>query len=312
MQHQFHGNAKLIKLMPPRLLYRFIVKEHYDIVVSYLEGPTARVISGCIYPDSKKVYWIHTTILTPQMFKLGFMTVNGARNAYTKASKVVGVSKAVVESFRKYLNSDKTSVATYYNVNDSASIIAMAAEPVDMGFPNETLKVCSVGKLQKVKGFERLIHVHKRLSEEGIKHCVLILGEGDQRRELEKLITDNKVNETFKLMGFCENPYKYMVKCDLYVCSSYREGLSTAVTEALILGVPVVSTCCAGANELLGQNNDFGIVCENDENGIYEGLKQLLTDNERLNYYKRKAAERGRQFNSLETTRKIEDMFEQL
>ena len=64
----------------------------------------------------------------------------------------------------------------------------------------------------------------------------------------------------------------------MFVCSSRREGFSTAVTEALLLGIPVVSTNCSGAYELLGRNNEYGIVTENSEEGIYEGMKRLLSD----------------------------------
>ena len=312
MKHQFHGNAKLIQTIPPSFLYRFIVKDRYDIVVSYLEGPTARIISGCIYPDSKKVYWIHTTILNYRMFKLGFLTVGGARRAFSNASKIVGVSNEVNKSFCKYFDNNRISVETYHNVNDTDSILTKASESVNFMFPDGVPKICSAGKLQKVKGFERLIYAHKRLLEEGIKHYIIILGDGDQRKELEKLIIENRVAETFKLIGFCENPYKYMSKCDAYVCSSYREGLSTSVTEALILGLATVSTSCAGAKELLGENNEYGIVCENSEKGIYESIKSLLVDKELMHYYKQRALERGTQFDALKTTRDIETMFENL
>lgn len=60
----------------------------------------------------------------------------------------------------------------------------------------------------------------------------------------------------------------------MYVCSSRREGFSTAVTEALIVGTPVVSTNCSGAYELLGKNNEYGIVTENNEDALYEGIKK--------------------------------------
>ena len=53
------GNSKLMKLLTPVQLHKLCVKEHYDIEVSYLEGPSARVISGCQDPDTKLVSWIH-------------------------------------------------------------------------------------------------------------------------------------------------------------------------------------------------------------------------------------------------------------
>ena len=53
------GNSRLMKLLTPQQLHRLCVKEHYDIEVSYLEGPSARVISGCPDPSTKLVSWIH-------------------------------------------------------------------------------------------------------------------------------------------------------------------------------------------------------------------------------------------------------------
>ena len=77
-KHQFRGNSVLFSLLPSRLLYRMIVKERYDVVVSYLEGPAARVVSGCPYKDSKKVYWIHIELGDRHKFKVGFRTFSQA------------------------------------------------------------------------------------------------------------------------------------------------------------------------------------------------------------------------------------------
>ena len=103
-----------------------------------------------------------------------------------------------------------------------------------------------------------------------------------------------------------------MAKCDLFVCSSYREGFSTAVTESLVVGTPVVSTLCSGAKELLGYNNEYGLVVENSEEGIYKGLKELLEDKELLEYYNKKAAERGSFFSKEKTVAAVEKMLDEI
>ena len=110
------------------------------------------------------------------------------------------------------------------------------------------------------------------------------------------ILDEYGLHDTFILAGFKNNPYKYINKCDIYVCSSRREGFSTAVTEALILGKPVVSTNCSGAYELLGYNNEYGIVVENSTKGIYDGLKLLLKDPLLVEKYRKKAIIRGKKF----------------
>ena len=72
-----------------------------------------------------------------------------------------------------------------------------------------------------------------------------------------------------------------MTQSDLFVCSSISEGYSTAVTEALILGLPVVTTDCSGMNELL-QGEKYGIITENSEATLFEGIKQLLDHPEQV------------------------------
>ena len=103
-----------------------------------------------------------------------------------------------------------------------------------------------------------------------------------------------------------------MKNADLYVCSSRREGFSTAVTEALIVGTPVVSTNCSGAYELLGDNNEYGIVTENDENALYDGIKKILTENGLLEHYAKQAKIRGQRFSTEKTVKAVEDMLNNL
>ena len=103
------------------------------------------------------------------------------------------------------------------------------------------------------------------------------------------------MQERVCLLGFHANPYKYLRQGDLFVCSSLSEGYSTAVTEALILGLPIITTDCSGMAELL-QNGECGVITENDEAALYEGLKRLLADKSLLEHYRHKAIERGKEF----------------
>ncbi len=86
-----------------------------------------------------------------------------------------------------------------------------------------------------------------------------------------------------------------MKECDLFVCSSISEGYSTAVTEALILGIPVVTTLCSGMEELL-QNGECGMITPNSEDDLFKGIKSLLDNRKLLDQYRQKAIKRGHDF----------------
>lgn len=96
-----------------------------------------------------------------------------------------------------------------------------------------------------------------------------------EREKLEKLIMDNHLSDVVFLYGYKENPYPYIKSSDVFICSSYAEGFSTVVTEALILGVPTVTTDCAGMRELLGDSH-YGLIVKNSEEGLLEGITQMI------------------------------------
>ena len=312
LRWQFRGNSHLIRRVPAKLLYRCFVKEKYDIIVSYLEGSTARVLSGCTDPSTKRVAWIHIELGSEKKIASGFKNSRLAVEAYKKFDKVVFVSRTVKEAFEKTADDALNNGVVLYNTVESSLILKKSQECIDDLILSDDVNICSVAKIINTKGYDRLVRVHKRLLDEGLKHHIYILGVGEQQEELERYLHKYGLEDSFTFVGFRDNPYKYVAACDLYVCSSRREGFSTAVTESLIVGTPVVSTCCSGAHELLGENNEYGIVTENSEDGIYSGLKRMLEDPELLEYYRNKAIERGKEFSTAKTVCEVEKMLESI
>lgn len=306
---QPRGTTTLMKLFPPKLLWRFFVKEHYDIAVSYLEGPTNRILCGCPDRDTKRVAWIHSELKSPKRAAIGFRSPDEAKRLYSKVDRLVAVSKKVKETFLKQLPIT-TPMDVLYNTNETEQIKELCKEePNDVRFRSEgELSVCSVGKLTSLKGFDRLLNVHRRLLDEGIRHHVYILGIGEDHAALERQMKTLGIEDSVTLLGFHKNPYQYVSRCSLYVCSSWREGFSTAVTEALVVGTPVVSTECSGARELLGESNEYGLVVENSEDGIYQGIRQMLTDPAVLTHYKEQAKLRGNFFSRTASVKAVENM----
>ena len=93
----------------------------------------------------------------------------------------------------------------------------------------------------------------------------------------------------------------------MFVCSSLSEGYSTAVTEALILGLPVITTNCSGMHELL-KDGECGIITENSEEALYLGLKELLNNPYQLKVLKVKSEERGQEFSLHNLVSSIENL----
>lgn len=308
----FPGNSHLLKLLTPGQLHRWLIKEHYDIEVSYLEGPSARVISGCPDERTKLVSWIHVEQHTKALAAQSFRSYAESVRCYGRFHQTACVSEYVKKDFMS-LYPGLQNVCVLYNTNETAQILEQSREPVEPGiFRDGEIRLCGVGKLMPIKGFDRIARIHKRLRDEGYPVHTYILGEGAERERLEAYIREHGLEDTFTLLGYRTNPYKYVAGCDLFLCASTAEGFSTAATEALIVGTPVCTVDVSGMKEMLGENNEYGVVTDNNEEALYQGIRGLLDTPGALEHYQKQAEIRGGRFRTEETVREVERMLKGL
>ena len=306
------GNSHIMKLLTPVKLHNLFVKEHYDIEVAYLEGSPSRIISGCKDAATKLASWIHIEQKSTKSAAISFRSVKEAMFCYNRFDRIIGVSEDVRRTFLAALPV-RPPMQVLYNTNESDDILRKSQEPVDMDlFSPDEFKLVGVGKLLKSKGFDRMARIVKRLKDEGYPVHLYALGVGPFRDELEKYISENHLEKQITLLGYQTNPYKYVAKCDLFICASLAEGFSTAATEALIVGTPVCTVEVSGMKEMLGENNEWGIVTENTEDALYAGIKDLLDHPDKLRHYKEMAALRGKMFSTENTVKAVEEMLLEL
>lgn len=310
-KNSFPANTKILKLFSPKFLHKHFIKENYDIEVSYLEGPSARIISGCPDKDTKLVSWIHIQQETKETAAYSFRSYQEAKDCYDRFDQTICVSEYVKNDFQKLFEL-KNPIDVLYNTNETNRIMELAEEPIDTPISDGEIKLCVVGKLAKNKGCDRVLRIQKRFKEDHLNTHIYFLGVGSEEENMKAYIRENALEDSVTLLGYQTNPYKYVKKFDLFVCASFAEGFSTATTEALVLGVPVVTVEVSGMKEMLGANNEYGIVTENDENALYEGIRRMITTPGLLAQYAEKANERGKAFSTEKTVKAVEDMLESL
>lgn len=304
----FPGNSHLMKLLSPRQLHRLCVKERYDIEVAYLEGTATRIASGCADETTRLIAWVHNTVTTPKTGARAYRSFAEAVRCYQRFEHIVFVAQTNQNAFQTVFPM-LTACSVKYNTVESDRILQMSGEPVPEEFQEEgTIRLIGVGSLKAVKGFDRLIRVHQRLRQCGYPVHTYILGKGPDEEKLIACAAQNGVSDSVSFLGYDTNPYRYLANCDLFVCSSFSEGFSTAATEALIVGTPVCTVEVSGMKEMLGSNNEYGIVTENSEDALYAGIKGLLDNPALFAHYRKKAAERGRSFHTQATVRAVEQM----
>ncbi|EOU1998564.1 glycosyltransferase [Clostridium perfringens] len=299
------GIMKLFIYLPKKLLYKLYIKDKYDIEIAAGDGIPSRIIAGSSNKNSKKVSWIHMDVLKNGSKLKELKDKNKANKFYKPFDLILCVSNDCKENFvRRFGYEEKCKVI--YNPIPSQEIIDMSKEKIDIEFDHTIKNIVSVGRLVDEKGYDRLLKVHKKLICDGIKHNIYIIGDGKERDRLQKFINDNNLNDSIKLLGFKDNPYKYINKSDLLVVSSRNEAFSLVLVEAIILNIPVLSTICSGPRELLN-NGEYGLLVDNSEEGLYMGLREILENDEIYNYYKEKVFERGNIFNFKESIKIFEN-----
>jgi glycosyltransferase involved in cell wall biosynthesis len=110
-------------------------------------------------------------------------------------------------------------------------------------------RLLAVGRLFPQKGFDLLLRALPRVLEERPEARLTIVGEGPQRKELESLRDELSIADYVHFAGFQDDPFAWMVGCDLLVSASRYEGFANTTLEAMALGIPVVGTDGPGAND---------------------------------------------------------------
>lgn len=303
---QFRGLPLILRLFSPTLLHKLLVKEKYDLEVAYLETAPTRIISGCKDPNTKKIAWIHIVLFKkPRTYR----SINEMKECYKKFDKIVCVSKNVQESFEKLVKQEGLPYCIVRNLIDSNHIINSSKENVELTNDGK-LRLIYIGRMIESKGAFRLLKLLHELLQDGYHNWHLYyLGTGHQIEDIKEYINNCKLNNIVTLLGYQENPYKYIAKMDLYICASHAEGYCTAATEATILGVPTLTTNCGGMKEIYN-NGEYGLIVDDEDSALKEGIINFLSNPQLLSYYKLQANKRAAFFESQTILRENEDLFD--
>lgn len=286
------------------LTYPLYIKDDYDIEVAYLECGATKVLASSTNKKALKLAWVHCDLTKKEGMDAA---VNKIVKQYRQYDKIVCVSEDTQAAFCKLCGPDFDTVVIH-NVIDEEEIFAKAEKSINLNVGKPTKVMTAIGRLTEQKNFAHLIKTCSRLHRDGYDFKLFILGEGPQRENLEKLIKDEHLENAVELTGFVDNPYPYIKASDYIVCSSRYEGLSTVVTEGLILGKTVITTPCTGMKELLG-DSEYGLIAEDSEEGLYFELKKVLDNPKLSRHYAEAAKQRGRMFAKKRIVEETEEFF---
>lgn len=308
------NNKNLIKIftkvfyhLPFGIVNKIIKKDSYDIEIAYLEGFPTRVIAAG-NSNAKKIAFIHCDVSVNNVLDNFYKNKEECIKEYNKFDKVCLVSDMAKLGFEKSVGCLDNSIILH-NVIDFDNAKRLSVEPSDFEYSTSGMKLIAVGRLSEEKGVVRLVEVLTEL-EKQYDFEMWIVGDGTQRAEIERIIKQSD-SHSIKLLGYQTNPYVLLKKADLFICPSFYEGYSTVTAEAVSLGIPVLTTDCAGMDEIL-ENRSLGLVVENSKDGLKNGLITIMKDQDYYNQIKLNVKEKEKNTTSHTAVKKYDELFEEL
>jgi glycosyltransferase involved in cell wall biosynthesis len=231
--------ARLLRHLAPAVTLSFLNRSNCVNVISSKLLKYPCIISERTHPTTRFGTGL-SAVITKAIMRL----------AYPRADQVIAVSGGVRDDLMANFGVHGAKIRVIYNPIDMDRICERALEAPSTNVPQSY--IVSAGRLVPSKNFRLLIESYR---SSGIDESLVILGEGEERRELERLVSSLGLDGRVILPGHMQNPYPIIGAARLFVSSSNLEGFPNALIEAMALGCPVVATDCdTGPMEILAGN----------------------------------------------------------
>ncbi|MED3960162.1 glycosyltransferase [Priestia aryabhattai] len=248
------------------------IDKKYDVAIGFLEKTSTYFCIDKV-DALKKIGWVHI-----DYDKLGMDPKFDIRY-FRKLNNIITVSEECGNILKSRFPSERNKVKIMYNIV-SPNLINKMAKQVKMGVYDKKcneIVILSIGRLHYQKGFELAIKACRKLVDKGFNIKWNIIGDGEERENLTKLIKINNLENHVILLGLKSNPYPYIKQADIYAQTSRFEGKSIAIDEAKILQKPIIVTNFSTARDQITDGVN-GLIVDMNSIAISEGIEQLIKD----------------------------------
>ncbi len=274
-----NSNSKFITLSFFELR-EIINDKKIDVIVSSVR--TINILIGLysfLFSKKLKIFYHEPNVLT-EFENLNIKLILRKllmKISYSRAVKIIANS-----------NDTRRDLLNHNIVKDSK--ITVISNPIDLDIEDHKLDVrfneilskdkfiiISCGSLTYQKNFELLINAFKEVKKNRTNAFLVILGDGVLKENLQKVSNNLELSDDILFLGNVKNPQSYFKLANLYVCSSIYEGFGGTIVEAMLLGLPVVSTNCPGGPKEILENGKKGYLVKNNDidelrNGILKSI----------------------------------------
>ena len=245
----------------------------FDLAVAWLEGASVYYVADHVKAH-KKAAFLHI-----DYEKAGY-TKEMDEACWRQYEQIFAVSSEVKKGFQAFYPEYEEKVSVFHNYIDRELISRRAEEAGGFQDNYDGTRILTVGRLSYQKAYDIAIEAMAHLKLSGYPVRWYVLGEGYQRKYLEKKISEFGLKKDFLLLGAVENPYPYYKQTDIYVHATRYEGKSIAIQEAQALGCAIIASDCSGNREQITDGSD-GLLCALEPAAVADSITELLRDEEK-------------------------------
>lgn len=169
---------------------------------------------------------------------------------------------------------------------------------IDLRYVKDKKIILAVGRLTKQKNFLYLINEYKKFYKDNNHYILIILGEGEERENLERLIFKENLENKVFLNGHTSNVYDYMKISEVFVLSSLWEEVGFVIVEAGLCNLFIISSNCPNGPREFLNNGENGLLFKNNKNNsLYESFKKFSElSNDKKNFDKIEIKKNSRKY----------------
>ncbi len=199
-----------------------------------------------------------------------------ARLLFTNRN-IVSISTGVKRSFEQIREDADFTVKKHQLITNPIDIIETRKRSNESFNRPARPYIISVGRFHPVKNFPLLVKAYGYAKEHlGLKHDLVLVGEGEERKKIEKTIQSLLLDETVHLPGYIPNPYPWMKHADLFVLSSTIEGLGMVLLESMACGTDIVATDSPGGIKDVMTDELSTHICKADVVSLAHKIVEVL------------------------------------
>jgi glycosyltransferase involved in cell wall biosynthesis len=267
-------------------LIRYIRKKKPDAILSGLDMPNIITVLACIISNyADKCFISERTVLSifyKRFHPIRFIFLKPLfKYFYSNSKLIICNSYSAKVDLINNLGIRESKCHVIHNSVDIEQINILSAETINIieGRIFNKPFLCAIGSLTTLKDFATLFRAFCIVRKSYLCNLV-VLGEGKERRELEKLAVELNIDKFIIMPGFDKNPYRWLFKADVFISSSLLDGCPNALLQALACGTPIVATDCPGGTAEILENGKWGrLIKLSDPNAMANAILDTVYSN---------------------------------